>query len=252
MNASPNPSAREEAGPPCIPQHVAIIMDGNGRWAQARGLSRTEGHKHGLDALRGAIRHAARTGIDYVTIFSFSSENWSRPETEIKFLLSLLRRFVQRDLLELHQANIRIKVIGERDNLEPSIRTLLEEAENLTCDNTGMTLVVAFNYGARDELTRAIKRLVEQAQTGELTSDQVDENLVSSSLDTCGIPDPDLIIRTSGELRLSNFLLWQAAYTEFYFPDVYWPDFDDKAFDEALANFAGRNRRFGGLSASAL
>jgi len=252
MTASPNPSAHPETSGVCIPQHVAIIMDGNGRWAQSRGMSRTEGHKHGLDALRGAIRYAARTGIDYITIFSFSSENWSRPETEIKFLLSLLRRFVQRDLLELHQANIRIRVIGERDSLEPGIRTLLEEAENLTRDNTGMTLVVAFNYGARDELTRAVKSLVARAESGQLTSDDVDEELISSALDTGGIPDPDLIIRTSGELRLSNFLLWQAAYTEFYFAEIYWPDFDDKAFDEALADYANRNRRFGGLTASAL
>ncbi|ADZ70522.1 Undecaprenyl pyrophosphate synthetase 2 (UPP synthetase 2) (Di-trans,poly-cis-decaprenylcistransferase 2) (Undecaprenyl diphosphate synthase 2) (UDS 2) [Polymorphum gilvum SL003B-26A1] len=228
---------------------MALIMDGNGRWAQARGLPRTEGHRHGLEALRATIRRAAEVGIDYVTVFSFSSENWARPDGEVSYLMGLLRRFVQRDLSEIHQANIRVRVIGAREGLEPGIRGLLEEAETLTRANTGMTLVVAFNYGGRDELVRAVKALAEDVAQGRLRPEAITEDDISRRLDTAGIPDPDLIIRTSGELRLSNFLLWQAAYTEFYFSPVLWPDFDAAAFDDALTAFAERDRRYGGLSA---
>jgi undecaprenyl diphosphate synthase len=234
------------------PRHVALIMDGNGRWATARGLPRTEGHRKGLEALRGTIRHAVKIGIEYLTIYSFSSENWSRPEAEVSFLMSLLRRFVRRDLSDLHDANVRIRVIGERKGLEPGIRKLLEEAETLTADNSGMTLVVAFNYGARDEIVRAVRELAHDIAAGRICADAVDEAAVSDRLDTAGIPDPDLIIRTSGEQRLSNFLMWQAAYSEFYFSPVLWPDFDETAFNEALEDYMSRERRFGGLSANAV
>ncbi|MTI45969.1 Undecaprenyl pyrophosphate synthetase [Roseibium hamelinense] len=235
-----------------LPEHVAFIMDGNGRWAKARGLPRTEGHRHGLEALRRTVRHAVRIGLKYMTIYSFSSENWRRPEGEVSFLMGLLRRFLQRDLTEIHNANVRIKVIGERDDLEPSILKLLVDAEHLTRNNTGLTLVVAFNYGARDEITRAVGRLAKEVAEGRISPDEVNERAIEDRLDTAGIPDPDLIIRTSGEQRLSNFLMWQAAYAEFYFCPTYWPDFDAADFDAALDAFYSRDRRFGGLTAKAL
>ena len=244
------PAKRGAGQGACVPRHVAIIMDGNGRWAKARGLPRTEGHRHGLEALRGAIRHARERGIGYVTVYSFSSENWSRPPTEVSFLMGLLRRFVQRDLSELHQANIRVRIIGSREGLEPGIRGLLDESEALTQANTGMTLIVAFNYGARDEIVRAMRQLAQDVAAGRLDPDALAEGDVTAALDTSDIPDPDLIIRTSGEQRLSNFLLWQAAYAEFYFSPVLWPDFDAAAFDAALDAFAARERRFGAVSAT--
>ncbi len=234
------------------PRHVAFIMDGNGRWATARGLARTEGHRQGLQALRKIIRHSGKIGIEVVTIYSFSSENWSRPETEVAFLMGLLRRFVQRDLSELHDANVRIRVIGNRGDLEKGILKLLEEAEELTRENTGLNLVVAFNYGARAEIARAVRKIAEKVQTGELAVEDIGEDHVSETLDTGGLPDPDLIIRTSGEMRLSNFLLWQAAYSEFYFSDMLWPDFDEAALNEAITSFQGRSRRYGGIDAQAL
>jgi len=234
-----------------LPRHVAFIMDGNGRWATARGLPRTEGHRQGLEALRKVIRHAGKVGIDVITIYSFSSENWSRPEAEVSFLMGLLRRFVQRDLSELHDANVRIRIIGGREDLEPGILKLLEEAEELTRNNSGLDLVVAFNYGARDEILRATRDLAEKVAAGDLRPEDVTEEAVAKALDTHGLPDPDLIIRTSGEMRLSNFLLWQAAYSEFYFCDLLWPDFDEAAFDKALDCYGARERRYGGLSAKA-
>ena len=235
-----------------LPRHVAFIMDGNGRWATARGLARTEGHRQGLTALRKIIRHAGRVGIETITIYSFSSENWSRPQSEVSFLMGLLRRFVQRDLSELHEANVRIRIIGGRDDLEPGILALLKEAEDLTRENSGLNLVVAFNYGARAELVRAAQTLARKVQAGEIGPEDISEEAISAALDTHGLSDPDLIIRTSGEMRLSNFLLWQAAYSEFYFCDLLWPDFDEAAFDEALSCYGNRERRYGGLDAKAL
>lgn len=232
-----------------VPQHIAFIMDGNGRWAASRGLSRTEGHRQGLEALRGVVRHCGQRGVGVVTIYSFSTENWSRPEPEVKFLMGLLRRFVQRDLSELHKENIRIRIIGERDTLEPGILKLLQDAEDLTRNNTGMDLVVAFNYGARQEISGAVRRLAEKVTAGELSASDICEDMISAQLDTSGLPDPDLIVRTSGELRLSNFLLWQAAYSEFYFTDLMWPDFDEAALDKALESFGSRERRYGGVTA---
>ncbi|SHN15454.1 isoprenyl transferase [Roseibium suaedae] len=255
MTASPDrtdmtPPAREGQG--CAPRHVALIMDGNGRWAKERGLPRSEGHRHGLDALRRIIRHGVRIGLEYITIYSFSSENWSRPASEVSFLMSLLRRFVQRDLSEIHQANVRIRVIGDRQGLEPGIRALLNEAEELTKANSGMTLVVAFNYGSRDEIARAARSLAKDMAEGRIALEDITPDAIAGRLDTAGIPDPDLIVRTSGEMRLSNFLMWQAAYSEFYFCDTYWPDFDEAALDRAIADFSSRERRFGGVTAKVL
>ena len=233
---------------PIIPQHVAIIMDGNGRWAKQRGLPRTIGHNKGVEAVRQAVRAAGECGVKYLTLFAFSSENWSRPEAEIEDLLGLLRRFIRRDLADLHRENIRIRIIGERQKLRSDILPLLLEAEETTRNNTAMTLIIAFNYGARDEITRAAIRLVKDVQAGIVEPQDITPDAIGSRLDTAGIPDPDLIIRTSGEVRLSNFLLWQAAYSEFVFLPCYWPDFDRQHFVEALRIFAARDRRFGGLS----
>jgi undecaprenyl diphosphate synthase len=231
--------------------HVGIIMDGNGRWAAARGLPRIEGHRRGLEALRGAVRAAIEFKLAYLTVYSFSAENWSRPLEEIRDLMGLLKRFIQKDLIDLHKSGVRVKVIGHRANLQPDIRALLVEAETVTADNTGLNLVVAFNYGGRQEIASAVREIAREFARGGIQEGEITEALLSSHLDTAGIPDPDLIIRTSGEQRLSNFLLWQAAYSEFVFLPVLWPDFDRAAFASALAQFSARERRFGGVSTPA-
>jgi undecaprenyl diphosphate synthase len=231
------------------PRHVAIIMDGNGRWAAARGLPRSEGHRRGVEALRRTVRAAGELGIRYLTIFSFSSENWSRPVAEVNELMGLLRRFVRNDLAELHQNNVRVRIIGEREGLSPDIGPLLIEAEDLTRKNTGLCLVVAFNYGARQEIARAARRVSDAVARGELAATDIDADRFASFLDAPDVPDPDLIIRTSGEQRMSNFLLWQAAYSELVFVPGYWPDFDRTALEAVIAEFRGRERRFGGLVA---
>ncbi|MBW9061852.1 isoprenyl transferase [Rhizobium herbae] len=231
-----------------VPTHVAIIMDGNGRWANSRGLPRTMGHRKGVEAVREAVRTAGEVGIRYLTLFAFSSENWSRPEAEVSDLMGLLKAFVRRDLADLHRQNVRIRVIGDKTNLRGDILPLLIEAEDTTRNNTGITLVIAFNYGSRDEITRAMQALAVDVQQGRLTADQITPERIASRLDTAGIPDPDLILRTSGEERLSNFLLWQAAYSELLFVPELWPDFSREVFLDALKAYAGRERRFGGLS----
>src|ERR1700758_1684361 len=217
------PSAEDGA-----PRHVAIIMDGNGRWAAARGLPRIEGHRRGVEAVRKTVRAAGELGIEILTIFSFSSENWLRPASEIRDLMGLLRRFIRNDLAELHGNNIKVRIIGERDGLDPDIRRLLEEAE---------------------DLPRPMRGIAEHVAHGRLTPDAVTAELVGSRLDAPDLPDPDVIIRTSGEQRLSNFLLWQAAYSELIFVPIYWPDFDRTALENALAEYRRRERRFGGLVA---
>ena len=240
------------AAPPpgfVAPRHVAIIMDGNGRWAAARGLPRGEGHRRGVEALRRTVRAAGELGIGVLTIFSFSSENWLRPAAEVRDLMGLLRRFIRNDLAELHRNNVRVRVIGERDDLQPDIRRMLAEAEELTRGNGGLVLVVAFNYGARQEIARAVRRIAEEVARGTLSPAAITAELIGSRLDAADLPDPDLIIRTSGEQRLSNFLLWQAAYSELVFLPTYWPDFDRAALELALAEYRGRERRFGGLIA---
>ena len=232
-----------------VPRHVAIIMDGNGRWAAARGLPRVEGHRRGVEAVRRTVRAAGEIGIQIVTIFSFSAENWARPASEIQDLMGLLRRFIRNDLAELHQSNVRVRIIGEREGLDPDIGRLLIEAEELTRNNTGLTLVVAFNYGARQEIARAARRIAEQVERGALKSAEVSVDTVGGFLDAPDLPDPDLIIRTSGEQRLSNFLLWQSAYSELVFVPTYWPDFDRAALEAAIREYQQRERRFGGLVA---
>ncbi len=232
-----------------VPRHVAIIMDGNGRWAAARGLPRVEGHRHGVEALRKTVRAAADLGISVLTIYSFSSENWSRPPSEIHDLMGLLRRFIRHDLADLHKINVRVRVIGEREGLDREIRLLLQEAEDLTRDNDGLTLVVAFNYGARHEIARAARRLAIEVAAGRLSVDDISPELLSRYFHAPDIPDPDLIIRTSGEQRLSNFLLWQAAYSELIFVPINWPDFDRAALEGAITEYRRRERRFGGLAA---
>ncbi|HEX2137740.1 MAG TPA: isoprenyl transferase [Microvirga sp.] len=237
--------------PERVPEHVAIIMDGNGRWAARRGLPRAEGHRRGVEAIRRAVRAATGLGIRYLTVYSFSSENWRRPAQEVADLMGLLKRFVRHDLADLHRANVRVRIIGEREGLSPDIRGLLDEAEILTRGNTGLTLVVAFNYGGRQEIVRAVRILAERAKAGTLDPAEIDADTVESVLDTCGIPDPDLVIRTSGEQRVSNFLTWQTAYSEFVFLPGFWPDFDAATFRAAIDEYGRRERRFGGLSARA-
>ena len=228
------------------PAHVAIIMDGNGRWATARGLPRVEGHRRGVEAVRGTVKAAIELGLRHLTLFSFSSENWSRPREEVDFLFGLFRRYIRRDVAELDAAGVKIIVIGRRDDLPADIREMLEEAERLTVDNTKLKLVLAFNYGARDEIARAVQRIAADARDGKLDPASIGIATVGSYLDTAGLPDPDLIIRTSGELRLSNFLLWQSAYSELVFVPVLWPDFGRAALAGALEEYAGRSRRYGG------
>ena len=223
-------------------------MDGNRRWARARGMPGVMGHRRGADSVRRAIRAAVREGVRYLTLFAFSSENWRRPALEVGELMNLLRFYLRKELTELHKEGVRIRVIGERSRLAEDIRVMLAEAEALTANNTCLDLVLALNYGSRWEITEAVRTLVEAAKAGKLDSTAVDEDLVARHLGTAGIPDPDLLIRTSGEQRISNFLLWQLAYTEIVFLDVAWPDFDEQHFRAAIAEYARRERRYGASS----
>jgi len=230
------------------PRHVAIIMDGNGRWAAARGLPRSEGHWRGVEALRRTVRAAGELGIRILTIFSFSSENWLRPLAEVRELMGLLRRFIRNDLAELHQNDVRVRIVGERESLDPEIRHLLEEAEALTRANRGLTLVVAFNYGGRQEIARAAQRIAEEVARGTRAPAEVTAELIASYLDAPDLPDPDLVIRTSGEQRISNFLLWQMAYTEMVFTDTLWPVFGQAELAAAIATYRSRDRRYGAVT----
>ncbi|MGL4488211.1 MAG: isoprenyl transferase [Rhizobiaceae bacterium] len=232
-----------------IPSHVAIIMDGNGRWAKARGLPRAAGHKAGMNALHDTVRSASELGIRYLTLYAFSSENWSRPASEVSDLLGLLKIFIRRDLAELHRSNVEVKIIGNRAGLKPDILKLLEEAEQLTRGNDAMTLTIAFNYGSRDEIVRASIKLAQDVVNGKLSIEDIGQGALTARLDTAGVPDPDLVIRTSGEIRLSNFLMWQAAYAELVFVPCFWPDFDKAQLISALNEYDRRERRFGGLEA---
>lgn len=230
------------------PRHVAIIMDGNGRWAAARGMPRAFGHRAGVEAVRRTVKAAIDLGIEYLTIYSFSSENWSRPVEEIDDLMGLMKRFIRADLVELHRQNVRIKVIGERDRVDPELMALIDEGVELTQRNTALTLVIAFNYGSRGEIVRAAQRLAAEVAAGRLSVAEIDSARFSCALTTADMPDPDLLIRTSGEMRLSNFLLWQSAYTELVFLDLCWPDFGREALAEAIERFSARDRRYGGLT----
>ena len=230
------------------PAHVAIIMDGNGRWAKARGLPRLAGHRAGVEALRQTVRAASDLGISWLTVYAFSSENWSRPKAEVSDLMGLLKLFIRRDLADLHRSGVRVRLIGDREGLAPDIRALLDEAEALTRHNTALNLVVAFNYGGRDEIVRAARKAAGDIAAGRLAPEALTAEAFSAYLDTAEIPDPDLVIRTSGEIRLSNFLPWQAAYAELVFLPCYWPDFGRADLAEALRAFGARERRFGGVA----
>jgi undecaprenyl diphosphate synthase len=231
------------------PRHVAIIMDGNGRWASARGLPRSAGHKVGVDAVRRAVRAASDFGIEFLTIYSFSTENWTRPKTEVMFLLELLRRFISQDVAELHASGVKIQIIGDRANLDAKLVRMIEDAERLTAENTKLKLTVAFNYGSRQELVRAAQKIAAQVQSGTLNYESITADTVSQALYTTGMPDPDLLIRTGGEERISNFLLWQCAYAEFVFVPEFWPEFNAEIFARAVAEYNGRERRYGGVKA---
>ncbi len=230
---------------PAPPVHVAIIMDGNGRWAQARGLPRTEGHRRGIEAARRTIRGAAELGISFVTLYGFSSENWKRPAAEIDDLMGLLRYYLRSEVAELHENNVRVRVIGDRRRLAPDIVELIEGVEEQTRGNARMTLIVALSYGGRGEIVTSARALADEVAAGRLRPRDINEDLFSRHLFTADTPDPDLVIRTSGEQRLSNFLLWQSAYAELVFTDTLWPDFTKHDLEEAIEEFHRRERRYG-------
>ncbi len=238
--------AEPEAGTGPVPRHVAIIMDGNGRWAKKRGLPRVAGHRAGAEALRNTLKAAVRHGVEFVTVYAFSSENWRRSVEEIADLTGLMRFYLDRELAEIHGEGVRLRIIGNVDAFGPDLSKRLRAAVEQTRDNRRLTLVVALNYGSRAEIADAARTLAEKAKAGTLDPATIDETRLAAELSTDGLPDPDLLIRTSGEIRLSNFLLWQSAYCELMFIDTLWPDFDDEVFAEALSRFAERERRFGG------
>ena len=228
-----------------IPQHVAIIMDGNGRWAKQRGKERTEGHIAGVETIRTTLRAAMRHGVRYVTFYAFSTENWGRPEAEVNALMELLCKSVINETPDLKKQGVQVRTIGDRSRFSEKVQYYLDQIERETAEGDRLTMVLALNYSSRDELRRAVQRMAHKVAAGELKADEIDEKLISQSLDTAFMPDPDLVIRTSGEQRLSNFLMWQASYAEFYFPEVLWPDFTEEEFARALEVYASRDRRYG-------
>lgn len=230
-----------------LPIHVAIIMDGNGRWAQARGLPRIYGHQEGKRNVKRIVRHAANLGIKYLSLFAFSTENWKRPKEEVNGLMELLRIGLQEERPEFIREGIRVVFFGDKSKLPREVLEEMELTESLTASNTRLNLAFAINYSGRDDILRAVKRISQKVAEGEICIDKIDDKLISQELDTRDFPDPDLIIRTSGELRISNFFLWQSAYSEFYFTPVLWPDFDEKEFDLAIEAYRSRERRFGGI-----
>jgi undecaprenyl diphosphate synthase len=228
-----------------LPRHIAIIMDGNGRWAQARGLPRIAGHRRGADAVRRTLTAAGELGIPYLTLFGFSSENWKRPLAEVDDLMGLLRHYLRGEIAELHRNGVRLRVIGDRARLAPDIVTLIANAETLTRDNPGVNLTIALSYGGRAEIIAAMRALATKAVAGEICPETIDEAMIAGHLFTADIPDPDLLIRTSGEQRISNFLLWQCAYAELVFTKTLWPDFGRDDLERAIADYGGRERRYG-------
>jgi undecaprenyl diphosphate synthase len=238
-------SGETDTLPPAPPAHVAIIMDGNGRWAKARGLPRIAGHRRGAESVRRTVVAAAELGISYLTLFGFSSENWKRPSDEIDDLMGLLRVYLRAEIAELHQKGVRVRIIGDRTRLARDIVTLIANAEDLTRDNTRLTLIVALSYGGRHDIVQATQLLAAEVAAGRVKPDAIDETMLANHLYTAGIPDPDLLIRTSGEQRISNFLLWQSAYTELVFIDTLWPDFGASDLEKAVREFHGRERRYG-------
>lgn len=230
-----------------VPRHVAIILDGNGRWAKKRLLPRNAGHVAGSKNVEKICKAAWDMGIKYVTMYAFSTENWSRPQSEVDALMKLLHQYLSDCLKTSEKNNMQVRVIGDISKLEPDLRNRIQELEEYSAKNTGLHFQVALNYGSRDEITRAVRKMAQDIEKGELASEDITEQTISSYLDTKGIPDPDLMIRTSGEQRLSNYLLWQLAYTEFYFTDVLWPDFDKNELEKAVEYYKNRDRRFGGV-----
>ncbi len=238
-------SSLEHADEGAVPLHLAIIMDGNGRWAKARGLPRTAGHKRGADAARRAVTAAAQMGVRYLTLYSFSSENWKRPIEEVNDLMGLLRWYLKNEVRELHKNGIRLRVIGERGRLDREIIELIEEGESLTAANGRMDLIMALSYGSRQEMIAAMQDMAREVEAGRLRPEEIDERQFEQRLWTSDIPDPDMILRTSGEQRLSNFLLWQSAYSELVFVDCLWPDFGEAELEAAIKEFRRRDRRYG-------
>lgn len=230
-----------------IPQHVAIIMDGNGRWAKKRGLPRTAGHYQGAKVVEQILEDADHMGIRYLTVYAFSTENWSRPQAEVKTLMNLLRTYMKTSLAKCAKNNVRIRVIGDKTRLDADLQEAIRNLEQDTRNNIGIGFQIAINYGGRDELRRAAAQIAQQVQEGVLRPEEITEETISDHLDTAGIPDPDLLIRTSGEERISNFLIWQCAYTEYYFTDVTWPDFNKEELEKAVDAYRHRERRMGGL-----
>lgn len=229
-----------------LPEHIAIIMDGNRRWAKERGIETRLGHKEGAETLKKIAKYANKVGIKYLTVYAFSTENWKRTKEEIGALMKLLEMYVADFLNDKELENIKINVLGDVSKLEPSLQKSIKKAIDRTKDYTGLTLNIAFNYGGRDEITKAVKNIASKVKNNEISVEEIDENIVSDNLYTKSQPSPDLLIRTGGEKRISNFLLWQLAYTEFLFIDKYWPDFSEKDLDEAIEVFESRNRKFGG------
>lgn len=230
-----------------VPQHVAIIMDGNGRWAKKRGLPRTAGHYQGAKAVEQILYDADAMGIKYLTVYAFSTENWSRPQSEVKTLMNLLRTYMKTSLQKCAKNNVRIRVLGDRSKLDEDLIEAIDDLERDTKNNTGLQFQIAINYGGRDDIRRGVMKIAEKVRSGELDPASITEETVSENLDTADIPDPDLLIRTSGELRISNFLIWQCAYTEYYFTDVLWPDFNKEELQKAVDAYMHRERRMGGL-----
>ncbi len=245
MSTAPLPA---NPGSSLGPNHVAIIMDGNGRWATARGLPRVAGHRRGADAVRRVVRGAGELGIPILTLFAFSTENWTRPADEVSDLMGLLRHYLRNELKELHKNGVRLRVIGNREGLAPDIVNDIADAERTTLDNSRIDVNICINYGSRDEILRATRSLARQVAAGELAADRIDANLFERELLTAGVPDPDLLIRTSGEQRISNFLLWQCAYSELVFVEALWPDFGKDDLAQAIAEYRRRERRYGGVS----
>lgn len=228
-----------------IPKHVAIIMDGNGRWAKQRNKERYEGHIAGVESVRAAVRAAARNGVEWLTLYAFSTENWGRPTAEVEAIMELFCRTVMGEADDLARQGVRVKIMGERTRFTAKVLDMIDHIEKTTAEATRLTLVLAFNYSARREMILATQALAERVSKGDITIDDIDEELYASELMSRGIPDPDFVIRTSGECRLSNFLLWQSSYAELYFPEVLWPDFDEAEFDKAMEVYAQRERRYG-------
>ncbi len=229
-----------------LPKHVAVIMDGNGRWAKKNGVPRLSGHKAGMEALKKIVRRSGELGIDYLTVYAFSTENWKRSDEEVGGIFRILVYYMEREIREIHRENVQVNILGDYSIIPEAARKAVEDAVELTKNNTGLKFNIALNYGGRDEILRAVRSIAEDARDGKLDPADLSEESIGERLYTGGMPDPDLIIRTSGELRLSNFLIWQSAYSEFYFTDTLWPDFDEAAYEEALQAFSHRKRNFGG------